>query len=58
MFNLEIRDALKKSRVYGYEVAEALGVPETSFSRSMARKELSAEQKEHILSVIEILKKK
>lgn len=58
MFNLEIRDALKKSRVYGYEVAGALGVPETSFSRSISRKELSAERKEEILRIIEFLAKK
>ena len=55
MFNVEVRDAIKKARVYGYEVASALGVSESAFSRSISRKELPTEEKERILKVIEEL---
>lgn len=56
MNNLEIRTAIKKARLYSYEVAAALGLSETSFSRKL-RKELSEEEKEKILDVIEKLAK-
>lgn len=54
MNNLEIRTAIKKARLYSYEVAAALGLSETSFSRKL-RKELSEDEKEKILAVIEKL---
>lgn len=56
MNNLEIRTAIKAARLYGYEVAAALGLSETSFSRKL-RKELPQGEKEKILAVIESLKK-
>ena len=51
MNNADIRAAIKKARVFSYEVAAALGISETSFSRKM-RKELSAPEKEKILAAI------
>ena len=56
MFNVEIRDAIKKARLYNYEVAAALGMHEASFSRLIARKELSAEQKANVMAAIQKLK--
>lgn len=53
MFNIDVRDAIKKARVYGYEVAAALGVHESALSRKLARRELSAEEKETMLKAIE-----
>lgn len=54
MNNLEVREAMKKSRLFGYEVAEALGISETHFSRKL-RKELPGDEKAKILAVIEKL---
>ena len=45
MKNIDIRVLINKSRVKGYEIAAELGMTETSFSRLLARKELSEEQK-------------
>ncbi len=56
MNNLEIRTAIKKARLFSYEVAAKLGLSETSFSRKL-RNELPAEEKERILAVIELLAK-
>lgn len=56
MNNIEVRDAIKNSRLFGYEVAAALGLSETSFSRKL-RTELTPSEKERILTVIELLKK-
>ena len=49
MYNVEIRNAIRKAGLFGYELAAALGVAETSFSRKLARKELPNDQKQHIL---------
>ena len=56
MFNLDIRAAIKKARIFNYEVAAHLGISETSFSR-MLRKELSDEEKKQIFAAIEQLAK-
>ena len=53
MYNLEIRNAIKRSGFFGYEVASALGQSETAFSRKLTRKELPSDQKEHILRTID-----
>ncbi len=53
MFNVDVRNAMKRAGFYGYEVAAFLGVSETSFSRSLSRKELPSEQKDHIFRTIE-----
>ena len=55
MFNIEIRTAIKKARLFNYEVAAELGLHETSFSRKLAREELSPEEKEKVLTAIKTL---
>lgn len=57
MFNIEVRTAIKKARLFNYEVAAAAGMTETSFSRKLSRQELSAEEREQILEAIERLVK-
>lgn len=52
MYNVDIRDAMKEKRIYGYEVAEKIGMTEFSFSRLLARKELTPERKKEILQII------
>lgn len=56
MKNIDIRIEMNNARVKGYEVASALGIAETSFSRMLARRELSEVEKQKILAVIEELK--
>lgn len=56
MNNLEVRAAIKHARLFGYEVAEALGISETHFSRKL-RKEMPPEEKERVLAAIEKLAK-
>ena len=56
MNNIEIRQAIKKHRLYNYEVAEALGISEFTLSRKL-RNELGQEEKEKIMDIIEILVK-
>lgn len=51
MKNREIRDLIVQRRLKHYEVAEALGVNECTFSKWL-RKELPDSKKEHIISVI------
>ena len=53
MFNLDVRNRIKLAGFFSYEVAAALGVAETSFSRSLSRAELSDDKKEHIFKTIE-----
>ena len=57
MFNIEVRADIKKARLFSYEVAAALGITESSFSRKMSRKEMDSEEKRQILAVIERLSK-
>lgn len=52
MANIEIRNALKKKRMFNYELAELLGVTEWTLSRKL-RKELSPDEKQKILDIIE-----
>ena len=54
MRNLEIRQAMKENRIFSYEVAEALGIAETTMCRKL-RKELPPEEKQRILKTIERL---
>lgn len=56
MNNLEVREAIKRARLFGYEVAAVLGMSETSFSRKL-RQELSVEEKMRVLAAIEKLAK-
>ncbi len=52
MFNVDIRDAIRSRGLYGYQVAEMIGMTEFSFSRLLARRELTPERKQLILDVI------
>lgn len=49
--NLDVRIAIRESGLYGYQVAKLLGITETSFSRSLSRKELPPERKEKIFAI-------
>nr|DAV15792.1 MAG TPA: Regulatory protein [Caudoviricetes sp.] len=51
MANIEIRDAIKKARLFHYEIADELGMSESAFSKLM-RTELTPEKKEKILQAI------
>lgn len=52
--NTDIRNAAKCSGVFLWQVADALGVQESSFSKRL-RKELPAGEKEKILAIIDAL---
>lgn len=54
--NLDIRNAIFSSNIKKWQIAEKLGMTDSNFSR-LLRKELSQEQKERIISIIEELKK-
>ena len=52
MRNSSVKAALKQNAVYQWEVAEELGIPETSFSR-LLRHELSEDDREKVMMAIE-----
>lgn len=52
MKNVEIRTEAKKRNVYLWEIAEKLNINDGNFSRKL-RKELSEEDKQKILQVID-----
>ena len=54
--NAEIKEAIRKSRFFKYEIARKIGITEETFSRWF-RAELTEDQKEKIKSAIEELKK-
>ena len=56
MKNVEIRSAYMQAGIKQWQLAEALGISETHFSRKL-RKELPQEEKEKVLAVIEKLAK-
>lgn len=56
MKNNDIRQETQKANVKLWQIAEKLGVTDSTFSK-MLRKELSAEQKEKIFTIITTLKK-
>lgn len=56
MYNMDLREAIKRARLFNYEVAAQMGMSETSFSRKL-RRELSEEEKEKIFAAIEVLAK-
>ncbi|MBQ9214442.1 MAG: hypothetical protein IJ150_10965 [Bacteroidales bacterium] len=56
MHNLEIRQALKSARIFGYEVAASLGITESSFSKRLTRRELTTQEKERIYQIIKEIK--
>lgn len=51
MKNVEIREILRKKRVFNYEVAQQLGITEFTFCRWL-RDELSDERKRLVLEAI------
>lgn len=55
MSNKDIERLLKQEKIYKWEVAEKLGLHETSFCRWW-RKELSQEQVQRVLSAVEEIK--
>lgn len=58
MYNTELRSTIKHFRLYNYEVAAEMGIPETSFSRMISRGEMSADKKKEVLSAINRLTSK
>ncbi len=54
--NLEIRRKAKESDVKLWEIAAKLGITDGNFSRKL-RKELSTEEKEKILNIIDDIRK-
>ena len=55
--NIDIRVAILEAKLKHYEIAEELGIHEFAFSRKL-RYELTADEKQKILNVIEKLKQK
>lgn len=55
MANLEIREEIRKSRLFHYEIVDALGVSESAFSKWL-RSEMDAERKEKIIRAIESIR--
>ncbi len=55
MSNKDIERLLKQEQIYKWEVAEKLGLHETTFCRWW-RKELSQEQAQRVLSAVEEIK--
>lgn len=56
MFNQDTREKIRRSGFYGYEIAKAMGLHETSFSRLMARQELTDSQKQSVDDAISSLR--
>lgn len=51
MFNQEIKNLIKKHRLFRYEVAEAMGISEGYLS-TLLRKPLTADMKQKILEAV------
>ena len=54
MVNLEIREKIREKRLFHYEIADALGISESAFSKWL-RSEMNAEKKEKVMQAIERL---
>ncbi len=50
--NESIKKEISDNRIFNYEIAEVLGIPESTFSKWF-RKEMSKEQKESIQRAIQ-----
>lgn len=57
MHNIEIRQAMKSARIYGYEIAKELGITESTFSKRLTRRELTEDEKKLIYNIIKKIKK-
>lgn len=55
MKNNDIRQEAQKTNIKLWQIAEKLGITDSTFSK-MLRKELSAEQKQKIFTIITTLK--
>lgn len=55
MKNIDIREKLRKSHIFQYELAEAMGISEMTLLKKL-RKEFSIEEKEKIFNIINQLK--
>lgn len=55
MSNKDVECLLKKEQIYKWQIAEKIGLHETSFCRWW-RKELSQEQVQRVLSAVEEIK--
>ena len=55
MANMEVRELIKKSRLFQYEIADALGISESAFSKWL-RSEMGPERKQEVLKAIETLR--
>lgn len=55
MSNIEIREAIKKSGLRHWQIADMIGVADTTFCR-MLRRELPEDKKQEILTVIQAAK--
>lgn len=56
MKNNDVREEIKRAGVFHWEVADALGVAESTFCK-MLRKELPEEKKQKIYSAIKTLRR-
>ena len=56
MENIEIRTAIKKARLFNWEVAEEMGISESYFCRKL-RRELPEEERNKVLAAIDRLTK-
>ena len=52
MQNVEIRESAKAKGIMLWEIADAIGITDATFSRKL-RKELSADERSRILEIIE-----
>lgn len=55
MNNIEIRTAIKKSGFKHWQIADMIGVADTTFCR-MLRRELSEDKKQEILTAVQTAK--
>lgn len=55
MPNSEIRTIIKKNRLFHYEIADALGISESAFSKWL-RSEMDSEKKEKVVRAIDSIK--
>ena len=51
MHNSEIREIIRKNRIFHYEIAEELGISEPTFSKWL-RSEMDSEKKEKVVRAI------
>ena len=55
MHNVELRQKIRASHFFCYEIAAAMGISEYTFSKWL-RRELTDEQRERVYAAIEALK--